>query len=200
MVSRRRFLVAAAVLLGGAGGGARRLRAQGGLDQFAVSAPPCGPDTALTAAVPPDASFRAGSPARTSLLEPGLDGRHVVLQGTVSGTRCGRVAEAVVDLWQADSHGVVDLSGNRLRGYQRTNAAGMYRFLTIAPGAAGSRAPHFGLRVRPPGKTDFWTEAFLPDSPGNRRDPRFTPALAAKRSELGPGGADTYLFDIVLDL
>src|SRR6187399_1229667 len=98
-LSRRQCLfLAFPGLLGG------RLLALGpqGLDQFMSAAgPPCSPDEKLTPAVPADATYKKGSPARTSLVEAGMVGTPLDLSGTVSGVTCGRIKGAVVDVWQA---------------------------------------------------------------------------------------------------
>jgi protocatechuate 3,4-dioxygenase beta subunit len=193
---RRDFLLALPALVCTVFGA--RLAGQSGLDQFGAAAPPCGPAGTPTPAVADDGTFRAGSPERSALAAAGLPGSRVTLTGTVSGVTCGRIKDAVVDVWQADSRGVINLRDFQLRGRQRTDADGRYRFETILPGANPPHAPHFGVRVRPPGKPDFWTEIFLPDGRENARDPHFTPALMARRTlaESGP----TLVFDIVLDL
>ncbi len=189
------MLVSGPLLLGGP-----VLAAAGrqGLDQFATAAPPCAPGTQATPAVPRDATYRAGAPVRSALATAGQAGTPLHLDGTVTGLTCGRVEGAQVDLWQADARGVYDTTGFTLRGRQVTDADGRFHFDTIVPGAAGSRAPHLGVRVQVPGKADFSTELFFPDSPRNARDPRFRSELLLTkvRADRGQGA----IFDIVLDI
>ncbi|MCC7007504.1 MAG: hypothetical protein IT184_01685 [Acidobacteria bacterium] len=165
-----------------------------GLDQFGSSAPPCAPDARLTPAVPRDNTYREGAPLRTSLLEAGVNGTPLTLQGTVSGTTCGRIKGAELHFWHADPQGRYDAVGSRFRGRQLTDADGRYRLTTIVPGATSGRAPHIGVRVRIPGKSDFWTAIFFPNQPLNARDPRFRPEL------LMIGRPDGGTFDITLNL
>lgn len=195
VTSRRRFLVVIPTLIAGSTSLARAR--QGGLDQFGVSAPPCGNAT-VTPAVPADRTFKAGSPERASLLETGMVGTPLSLTGTVSGVTCGRIKGARIDFWQADAKGVYDPTGFRLRGHQLTNADGQYHLTTVVPGAVAGRAPHLGVNVQALGKANFWTEIFFPDEPGNLRDARYKPDLAMKTTRAATGRAG--IFDIVLDL
>jgi protocatechuate 3,4-dioxygenase beta subunit len=169
---------------------------QRGLDQFLLQAPPC-KDDKLTPAVAVDPPFRPDAPARTSLLEPGVGGRRVVLSGFVIGLTCGRIKGARVDFWQADAAGVFDRAGARLRGRQTTDAEGRYRLETILPGPTPGRARRISARVEPPGKPALVTELFFPDEAGNARDKFFKPALAMRPVAGSPG---TYAFDFVFDL
>ena len=168
-----------------------------GLDQFAVSSPPCTPDVKPTPAVPRDASFKPGAPLRTSLIEPGMPGTRLTVTGTVAGLTCGRIGGADLEFWQADSRGVYDRAGFRLRGRQRTDADGRYRLVTIVPAAPPGRAPHLAVHVRVAGKAELWTELFFPDDPRNSRDARFRPELLLKLTRADDGQAA--MFDIMLE-
>src|ERR1043165_3850065 len=121
--SRRVFL---STILSGFGAAPAAALGQGGLDQFAASGPPCSTSAKTTPAVPRDATFRTGSPRRASLIEPGGLGTRLTLSGTVAGVTCGRIAGAVIDFWQPDSHGRYDVGGFLLRGHQLTDARGNY--------------------------------------------------------------------------
>jgi protocatechuate 3,4-dioxygenase beta subunit len=72
---------------------------------------------------------------------------------------CTPLAGAVVDIWQCDAAGVYsgvrDISGQFdttgkqfLRGHQRTDAAGMARFVTVYPGWYHGRAVHIHFKIR----------------------------------------------------
>ena len=176
---------------------ARRLP-QGGLEQFAASAPPCAPGTTATPAVRPDGTFKAGAPVRPVLAGAATPGTRLELSGTVSGLRCGRIAGAVVDLWQPDLRGAYDMVGFALRGQQVTNKNGAYAFTTIVPGASAGRARHLSVRVHVTGHPDLWTEMFFPDDPANARDARFTKELLVQPKHAATGQAGT--FDIWLDM
>src|SRR5262245_23786248 len=76
------------------------LAAQRGLDQFVTPAVRC-TDEPLTPALDVGAEFKAGSPARTSLVEAGAKAT-VPLSGFVIGQRCGPIKGARVDFWHTD--------------------------------------------------------------------------------------------------
>jgi protocatechuate 3,4-dioxygenase beta subunit len=194
--SRRRFLAGLATALGAARAGAWAWQ-DGGLGQFTVAGATCKPETA-TPAVPADATFKRGSPLRTSLRDAAVIGTPLVLTGSVSGLSCGRIKGADVDFWQADARGVYDTAGYRLRGHQLTDAQGLFHLDTIVPGPAPGRARHIGVHVQVTGKASFWTELFFADDPQNARDPRFKPELVIKPVKTATGQAGT--FDIVLDM
>src|SRR5437763_10983917 len=70
--------------------------------------------------------FKAGSPMRTSLVEPGMAGTRLALSGRVLSRDCRPSSGARPDFWQADSSGTYDNAGYRLRGNQRTGPDGRY--------------------------------------------------------------------------
>lgn len=201
--SRRRFLtelsgLAAVVAV-------TRLDAQRGLDQFVIPSPPC-TEADLTPAVANPGGFKAGSPERASLIDPGVPGQRLILTGFVIGLRCGRVKSARLDFWHADPRGTLDTQGFRFRGHQLTDADGRYRLETTMPGAVGGRAPHLAVRLTPPGQAPLTTVLFFPDDPKNARDPQFAPKLVMKRGTVfsihPSGSSDTraFSFDFILNL
>lgn len=83
----------------------------------------------------------------------------VLALGTLRGTACVPLAGAIVDLWQCDAAGrysdVRDGGGSTvgqrfLRGFQRTDARGEARFITIVPGWYEGRAVHIHFRIASP--------------------------------------------------
>lgn len=160
--------------------------------------PPCTGGRELTPSAPDEREFRPRSPARASLLEPGMSGTKLVLAGSVIGLKCGLVKGAVLDFWQADATGRYDPAGLRLRGHQITGADGRYRLETIVPGPVPPRARHLNVKVQPPGKPALATQLFFPNDPGNARDAAFQPKLVMTVTPDGAGSAAT--FDFVLDL
>lgn len=169
-----------------------------GLGDFGAGPPPCNPNEKPTPAAPEGGDFKPGSPARSSLIEPGISGTKLVLSGYVSGVVCGLIKGARVDFWQADQRGVYDKTGFRLRGHQATDANGAYRLETIVPGPSGTHPPVIHVKVTPPGKAPFTTALFFADRAENKNDPAFRPELALKLT--GPATAKTARFNIVLNL
>jgi len=170
--------------------------------QFGVPAtPPCDPATKPTPSRPAT-GFRAGAPNRTRLTDPGEPGQPLVLTGAVIGLRCGVIAGATLDVWQADAKGVADPTGMRLRGRQRTDVAGRYHVETIVPGSRGGQAPRLNVRVTVPGKATLTTSLFLPGAiagDANARDKQFDPLLAMVLVER-TAKALTASFNVILDL
>jgi protocatechuate 3,4-dioxygenase beta subunit len=77
--------------------------------------------------------------------------------GRIVDDDCTPLTDAIVDVWQCDARGVYSGVGMRgaergadgfLRGFQRTDADGMARFITIVPGGYPGRAVHIHFTVR----------------------------------------------------
>ena len=105
----------------------------------------------------------------------------------------------MVDLWQADNKGDYDNSGYRLRGHQRADADGRYRFRTIVPGSlSGPHAPfpREGRAARPAGCSR--PSSISPASRSNARDPMFRRELLIRTAK--NEGSLAGRFDFVLDL
>jgi protocatechuate 3,4-dioxygenase beta subunit len=161
--------------------------------QSPAATPACG---SLTLAQTEGPYFKASTPERSSLLEPGMAGDRLLLSGTVSGRDCAPLANATVELWQADAAGEYDNRGYRLRGHVRTDANGRYRFETVVPGLYPGRTRHYHVKViRPDGGRVLTTQLYFPDEPGNRRDGIFNAALLMRIDGTSPRNA---AFDFVL--
>jgi protocatechuate 3,4-dioxygenase beta subunit len=129
--------------------------------------------------------FKPRSPERADLIEPGLKGRPIVLEGLVLDPSCRPLAHALVDLWQADDTGDYDNTGFRLRGHQFTDAQGHYRFRTIVPALYTGRTRHFHVKVQPAGARLLTTQLYFPDEPANRRDGLFRSELVMRTATTG---------------
>lgn len=140
--------------------------------------------------------YKPRSPERRSLIEPGIQGEKIVLEGTVRSTSCKPVAGALVDFWQADAGGAYDNAGYRLRGHQFTDNAGKYRLETIVPGLYPGRTRHFHVRVQAPKQPALTTQLYFPGEPGNQRDGIFHPKLVINVRPTG--GSKAGNFDFVL--
>lgn len=142
--------------------------------------------------------FKPRSPLRTSLLEPGIAGVKLVLNGYVLSKGCKPLAGAVLDFWHCDATGRYDNAGYRLRGHQFTDEAGRYRLETIFPGEYPGRARHIHVKVQAKDGPLLTTQLYFPDNPGNENDFLFKPALLMKLTE---AGADKLgRFDFVLNV
>ncbi|HET6846101.1 MAG TPA: hypothetical protein VFH29_04660 [Anaerolineales bacterium] len=140
--------------------------------------------------------FKAGSPERTSLIEPGVPGEPLSLSGFVYDTQCNPQAGAQLDFWQADGNGVYDNAGYRLRGHQFTDAAGAYTLKTVVPGLYPGRTEHIHVKVAPQDRSVLTTQLFFPNVAGNQTDLFFDPRLVIRVQR----GTDGWLgfFDFVV--
>jgi protocatechuate 3,4-dioxygenase beta subunit len=142
--------------------------------------------------------FRPSSPARASLLEPGMRGTRIVVTGTVVSTDCKPVPRALLDFWHADDAGAYDNSGFRLRGHQLADDQGRYRLETIVPGVYVGRTRHFHVKVQAPNGPVLTTQLYFPGESANQRDPIFSRDLVMQVRDAGDARAGA--FDFVLDL
>jgi protocatechuate 3,4-dioxygenase beta subunit len=166
----------------------------------APAANTCGQNgtAALTPSQTEGPFFKANTPMRASLLEPGMPGTKLVIEGSVLTSGCKPVARALLDFWQADAAGRYDNAGYRLRGHQLTDEAGHYRLETIVPAEYPGRTRHIHVKVQAPGQPALTTQLYFPDGAGNRRDAIFDPALVMPMRDADGGKLATYDFILAL--
>ncbi len=174
-------------------------------DAPAATAPPAEPTSALicegeqepTPSATEGPYFKASSPERVSLVEPGMEGQRLILTGYVVDTRCNPIPGARLEFWQADAAGVYDNQGYRLRGHQFADVAGRYRLETIVPGEYPGRTPHIHVKVIPPGGPELTSQLYLPGDARNQAD-RLYDARLEMDVQGESGGATAALFNFVL--
>lgn len=142
--------------------------------------------------------YKPRSPQRTSLIEPGMKGTRVLLQGYVRSTRCKPVSGALLDLWHADAAGVYDNTGYKLRGHQFTDDSGRYAFETVVPGLYPGRTRHFHVRVQAPNRPILTTQLYFPGEPQNQRDGIFNEKLLLTLRQDGSEKLATFDFALAL--
>ena len=140
--------------------------------------------------------FKPNSPARASLIEPGMPGTRLVVEGSVLTADCKPVPRALLDFWQADAAGRYDNEGQRLRGHQLTDAAGHYRLETVVPAQYPGRTRHIHVKVQAPGRPALTTQLYFPGESANQRDGIFDPKLVMKVRDVEGGKIGA--FDFVL--
>jgi protocatechuate 3,4-dioxygenase beta subunit len=140
----------------------------------------CTAPAVLTPAVTEGPYFKAGSPERASLMDPGLTGTPLTITGYVLTTDCKPVAHALLEFWQANAQGQYDNSGYTLRGHQYADTNGRYQLLTVNPGLYPGRTEHIHVKVQAPGGPVLTSQLFFPNVAGNSADSIFTPALLVK--------------------
>jgi len=160
--------------------------------------PTCGDPGVSTPSQTDGPYFKPSSPLRASLIEPGMPGTRIVVEGSVLGTDCRPIPRALVDFWHADDRGEYDNAGYRLRGHQFTDEAGRYRLETIVPGVYPGRTRHFHVKLQAPGRPVLTTQLYFPGEAGNQRDGIFNPDLVMKVRDGDRGKLAG--FDFVLDI
>ena len=97
--------------------------------------------------------YRLGTPVRSNLDLYGEQGDRLQLSGVVRDGSCQSLANAVVEIWAADSDGVYDSDSDEQRYYGQvaTDGAGRYSFTTISPGrylnGSTFRPAHIHMKV-----------------------------------------------------
>ena len=142
------------------------------------------------------------------------------LSGTVSDKNGSPVPNALMEIWQVDSHGVYlhSRGGSRskrdsnFQGYGRflTDSKGRYSFRTLKPSPYSGRTPHIHFAVSSKGKRLLTTQCYIKGEPRNKmdfilnkiKDPRIkesllVPFTPVKGSKIGEVSAK---FDIVLGI
>jgi protocatechuate 3,4-dioxygenase alpha subunit len=160
-------------------------------------------------------------PAWADLAPAGAKGERIVVEGRVTDGDGAPVADACLELWQANAAGRYahpdDTQPDKpldpnFRGFGRvsTDAEGRYRFTTIRPGPVPGRgnalqAPHIAVALFARGLLkQLYTRIYFADETTNDTDPVLSsiddPArrrtLLAQRDNRS--GNPTYRFDIVL--
>jgi len=166
---------------------------------------------ALGACIPTTADilgpyYRAGAPFRSDLTIAGDPGTILNYRGRVTDEDCNPLANAIVDVWQANSDAVYDgTSANfNYRGRFQTGADGAYAFRSVKPGwylnGAQYRPAHIHFRVTCPGYTELITQLYFEGDPYIAADPwASAPGAEMRIVPLGvEGGEDTAVFDITL--
>lgn len=142
------------------------------------------------------------------------------LSGTVSDKNGSPIPNALMEIWQVDSHGVYlhSRGGSRskrdshFQGYGRflTDSKGRYSFRTLKPSPYSGRTPHIHFAVSSKGKRLLTTQCYIKGEPQNKmdfilnkiKDPRvkeslLVPFTPVKGSKIGEVSAK---FDIVLGI
>lgn len=158
----------------------------------------CTPPAALTPAETEGPYFKAGSPALTSLLAPGVTGTALSLSGYVLTQDCKPVANVLLDFWQANAQGQYDNAGYTLRGHQYTDGSGRYQLETIVPGLYPGRTLHIHVKVQAPNGPILTTQLYFPGIQQNDADSIFDPKMVINVQDTSSGLLGSFNFVISL--
>jgi len=150
--------------------------------------PKCG------AATPADIEgpfYKAGAPARASLVDPASKAEKLVLSGVVRSTDCQPLVGVTLDFWHADASGAYDNRGFRYRGVVTTDAGGRYRLETNLPPPYSGRPRHIHVKLQRPGSRVLTTQLYFP---GESRGADQTLVVKLERRD----GVQAASFDFVL--
>jgi protocatechuate 3,4-dioxygenase beta subunit len=138
--------------------------------------------------------YTAGAPETADLVTEGMAGTRLTLTGFVVSTDCTPIANAKVEIWQADSTGTYDNAGYTLRGYVMTDATGRFTIRTVVPGEYPGRTEHIHVKLTPPGGSTLTTQLYFPGTTANDSDGIYDPSLLLDVAEEGDGLIGTYTF------
>lgn len=144
--------------------------------------------------------YKQGAPSRATLVGNHARGERLVLTGSVLSTRCKPIANAALDIWQADARGGYDNDGWGMRGTLVTDGKGRYTITTLVPGrylnGKRYRPAHIHVKVRIPGRDELTTQLYFDGDPYIKGDPFVVPSLVmAHRRD---GGVRRASFDFVV--
>ncbi len=121
----------------------------------------------------------------TDLTGPGVEGTKITLTGQVFDGDGVGIADAMVEIWQADSKGSLEHStlgsgkaNSGFKGFGRAESAanGGYTFTTVKPGRVDGadgkpQAPHLGVTIFARGMlTHLFTRIYFEDEASNADD------------------------------
>lgn len=151
------------------------------------------------------------------------EGEVIFVEGRVTDEACEPVEGAVVEIWQANTHGRYDHEDDpnpapldphfQGWGHAVTDAEGHYRFRTIKPGPypateTWTRAPHIHFKVARRGFHELTTQMYFEGEALNADDRLLLELSTEERAEVvipaeepdeeGEGAGARYTFDISL--
>jgi protocatechuate 3,4-dioxygenase beta subunit len=150
--------------------------------------------------------YRANAPMRSDLTISGDPGVILHYKGIVTDENCNPIANAIVDVWQANHDAVYDgVTANfNYRGKFQTGADGAYAFKSVKPGwylnGAQFRPAHIHFRVTAAGYTELITQLYFEGDPYIADDPWASDPDAEQRivPVAAVNGEDVAEFNITL--
>jgi protocatechuate 3,4-dioxygenase beta subunit len=117
--------------------------------------------------------YKRLAPLTNVLRAPGDPGMPLSVSGQVLNTRGEVLANAMIEVWQADNAGHYDIDGYRYRGKLTLDHAGQYNFESVIPGHYPDRVcQHLHYLVTAPGHKPLVTELYFATDPVFDGDPQ----------------------------
>lgn len=156
--------------------------------------PECGVGASPTISQAAGPFYTPNSPLRNDLKTLDIEGQALNLMGRVLNQNCEPIRGAILDFWHADSEGIYDNQGFRLRGHLFTGDAGEFALASILPGIYPGRTRHIHVIVQGPKTHSLTTQLYFKGEPLNARDFGYDPRL-----EMASNTAKAhYQFDFIL--
>jgi protocatechuate 3,4-dioxygenase beta subunit len=137
--------------------------------------------------------YKANPPQNATLRTAGVAGTPLTLTGYVVSKSCQPIANAKLDFWQADGNGNYDNAGYTLRGWQLTDANGVYRLETVIPGLYPGRTEHIHFKVTVNGAT-YTSQLFFPGVSQNEGDSIYSAQMLVKLNTATSPVTGTFTF------
>ncbi|HET9520346.1 MAG TPA: hypothetical protein VFO73_04800 [Candidatus Limnocylindrales bacterium] len=138
--------------------------------------------------------YKEGAPESANLATDGMAGTPLTLTGLVVSPDCSPIADAKVEIWQADSTGTYDNAGYSLRGYVMTDSDGRFTIRTIVPGEYPGRTEHIHVKLTPSGGSTLTTQLYFPGTSANEGDGIYEASLLLDITGDGEALIGTYTF------
>ena len=142
--------------------------------------------------------YKPGAPSRATLVADSERGERLTLTGIVRSTACTPLANATLDIWQADARGGYDNDGWGLRGTLVTDQRGRWALHTIIPGrylnGKRYRPAHIHVKLRAPGHTELTTQLYFEGDPYLDGDPFVVSSLIMAHRKSGSGRVAAFDF------
>ncbi len=150
--------------------------------------------------------FKANAPFRENIMPANSTATPLIIEGKVYSSCNSVLADAIVEIWNADENGDYDNTGFMYRGRYKTGADGSYTFTSIIPGkylnGALYRPSHIHFKIFAPGHKNLVSQIYFKDDTSIPTDPWASSPKAKERILLvmqEPGGANMVNFDIHLE-
>ncbi|MDQ3341940.1 MAG: intradiol ring-cleavage dioxygenase [Myxococcota bacterium] len=144
--------------------------------------------------------YKAGAPHRAVIATDKDAGERLVISGVVRDTHCTPIANATLDIWQADARGGYDNDGWGLRGRMTTDKRGRFQLSSIVPGrylnGRRYRPTHVHVKLRAPNMRELTTQLYFEGDPYNEGDDFIVKQLIMQHAK--SGGVRRAAFDFVL--